>query len=352
MSAHRSRGATVMSVLRILVWTVIAAALVKFAFFPATAEAEDQVLDPSAQYGQMTVVAETGTITNALSLEGTIRSDPATTVRATLDGEVTAVYAEDGQVVAQGDPILLIQKEIPGQDQVTTDAEGNQQITPAKSEWRNAWINAPAAGTLQLAALLGQQFAIGDIVGTIQPPTFSAVATLTPDQMYRIQDVPDTATITITDGPAPFECSALQILTPKAGADSGTGGGTSTTPQPGAATSGQGDQSTAIQATCAVPADQKVFPGLQVKVDLVAGEAVDVQTLPVTAVEGRFQTGWVYLPGADPATPEKVQVNLGLSDGTRIEIKDGLSDGQEVLEFVPGQQETEMQCNPMTGEGC
>ena len=347
MSTSRSRGATVMSVLRLLVWTVIAVALVKFAFFPTTAQAEEAVLDPTAQYGQMTVTAETGTITNSISLEGTIRSDAATTVRASGGGAVTAVYAEDGQVVAQGDPILLIQREVPGEDTVTTDAEGNTTVTPGQSQWRNAWINAPAAGTLQLTALMGQQFAIGDSLGSIQPPSFSAVATLTPDQMYRIQDVPDTATITITNGPAPFECSGLQVLTPKAGAESAGGGSTG-----GDASGDEGASATSILATCAIPSDQKVFPGLQVRMDLVAGEAEDVQTLPATAVEGRFQTGYVYVPGDDPSEPKKVQVKLGLSDGERVEVTDGLGEGQEVLEFVPGEQETEMQCNPMTGEGC
>lgn len=347
MSTSRSRGATVMSVLRLLVWTVIAVALVKFAFFPTTAQAEDPTLDPGAEYGQMTVTAETGTITNSISLEGTIRSDAAAAVRSSGEGEVTAVYAEDGQVMAQGDPILLIQREIPGEDTVITDAEGNTTVTPGESQWRNTWINAPAAGTLQLTALMGQQFAIGDSLGSIQPPSFSAVATLTPDQMYRIQDVPDTATITITNGPAPFECSGLQVVTPKAGADSSGGGSTGVD-----ASGNEGDSATSILATCAIPSDQKVFPGLQVEMDLVAGEATDVQTLPATAVEGRFQTGYVYLPGDDSADPRQVQVKLGLSDGERIEVQDGLSEGQEVLEFVPGEQETEMQCNPMTGEGC
>lgn len=347
MSAPRSRGATVMSVLRLLVWTVIAAALVKFAFFPATAAAEEQVLDPTAQYGQMTVSAETGTITNSISLEGTIRSDTATPVRTPGEGEVTAVYVEDGQVVAQGDPILLIQKEIPGEDTVTTDADGNTTVTPGESQWQNTWINAPAAGTLTLTALMGQQFTIGDSLGSIQPPSFSAVATLTPDQMYRIQDVPDTATITITNGPAPFECTDLQVITPKAGADSSGGGSTG-----GDASGDEGASATSILATCEIPSDQKVFPGLQVQMDLVAGEVEDVQTLPVTAVEGRFETGYVYVPGDDPSDPKKVQVELGLSDGERVEVKDGLGEGQEVLEFVPGEQETAMQCNPMTGEGC
>ena len=81
-------------------------------------------------------------------------------------------------------------------------------------------------------------------------------------------------------------------------------------------------------------------------------QAEDVKTLPLTAVEGRFQTGYVYLPGDDPTKPDRLKVGLGLSDATSIEVTDGLGADQDVLEFVPGQEETAMQCNPMTGEGC
>lgn len=350
MSVHRSRGRTVMSVLTLLVWTVIAAALVKFAFFPSTTDAQESGLDPTAHYGQMTVTAQSGTVENSMSLEGTIRSDASTVVRATGEGEIAEVYVTDGQAVAAGDPVLLIKKEIPGEDKVVTDGDGNQTVIPGKSSWKNTRIDAPAAGTLTLNALKGQVFAIGDVLGSVQPPTFSVHATLTHDQMYRMQEVPPSATVTIRNGPAPFECTGLKVLTPTAGSDTtGTQGGGDTAT--GTGTTGTGP-STSILATCQVPADQTVFPGLQVKMDVVAGKAENVKILPLTAVEGRFQTGYVYLPGDDPAKPEKLKVGLGLSDATNIEVTDGLGADQEVLEFVPGQEETAMQCNPMTGEGC
>lgn len=349
MSVHRSRGRTVMSVLTLLIWAVIAAALVKFAFFPSTTDAQESGLDPTADYGQMTVKAQTGTIENSMSLEGTIRSDTATVVRATGEGEIAEVYVTDGQTVAAGDPILVISKEVPGEDKVVTDKEGNQTVTPGTSSWKNTWINAPAAGTLTLNALKGQVFAIGDVLGSVQPPTFSVQAALTPDQMYRMQEVPSNATITIRNGPAPFECTGLKVLTPTAGAETAGAQGAGDTTGMGTTQTGS---STSILATCQVPTDQTVFPGLQVKMDVVAGKAEDVKTLPLTAVEGRFQTGYVYLPGDDPTKPDRLKVGLGLSDATSIEVTDGLGADQDVLEFVPGQEETAMQCNPMTGEGC
>lgn len=92
MSVHRSRSRTIMSVLTLLIWAVIAAALVKFAFFPSTTDAQESGLDPTAHYGQMTVTAQTGTVENSMSLEGTIRSDTATAVGA-LCGIIPALAA-------------------------------------------------------------------------------------------------------------------------------------------------------------------------------------------------------------------------------------------------------------------
>lgn len=350
MSARRPIARTVFTVLKILAWTAIAAALVKIAFFPS-ARAQDlaESLDPTASYGQMTVPVQTGSISSQIDLEGTIQSDPAPAVKATVEGEVTQIDVLDGQAVNQGDRILLLQKEMPGEDVETTDQSGNVTVTPGKSWWKSEWITAPATGTLTLSAMLEQQFTVGDVLGSVQPPTFSAVATLTADQMYRMQDVPATATITIKNGPAPFDCAGLAITTPKAGGSTGGAGGT------GAAsagtTGGDATSDTSIRATCTIPEGPKVFPGLQVTMGIAAGSADGVLTLPATAVEGRFQTGIVYLPGDDPANPEKVNVSLGVTDGKTVEITDGLTEGQEVLEFVPG-KEPEMTCNPMTGEGC
>ena len=149
------------------------------------------------------------------------------------------------------------------------------------------------------------------------------MATLNADQLYRIQETPSEATVTITNGPAPFTCSGLKIVTPD-------------TTQKNTNQQGENQQSTGIQARCAIPADQKVFPGLGLKMDIVAGSATDVLTLPVSAVEGRFQSGFVYIPATDGAgKPEKKPVTLGLTDGEIVEIKEGLTESDSVLEFIP-----------------
>ena len=78
-----------------------------------------------------------------------------------------------------------------------------------------------------------------------------------------------------------------------------------------------------------------MFAGLQVNLEMTTGSATGVLAVPVSAVEGRYQTGTVYLPTSDPANPEKRSVTLGLTDGKMVEVKEGLEEGEEILEFTP-----------------
>ncbi|WP_022867316.1 efflux RND transporter periplasmic adaptor subunit [Schaalia vaccimaxillae] len=342
------RSAQVFNVLKVLIWVVIAIALVKFAFFPGVA-AKDvaQSLDPSADYGQITVAPTRGDITNSLSLQGTIEADEAAPVKATLDGEVSYLYVSDGAAVNVGDPIIEIRKKMPGEDTQVQDEEGNVTTVPGESWYKYATVRASAAGTLRMNALLGQQFAIGDTVATVAPSSYSAVANLTSDQMYRIQDVPASATISIKNGPAPFECTGVTIVTPKQAA----------APNPKESTdssSSSSSSSTSIRAKCSIPADQKVFPGLQVKMDLVAGQATGVLLVPASAVEGRYQSGFVYVPGDDPQNPVKTPVELGLTDGKNVEVKSGIDESTQILEYTPNAQaekDKEASNGPSEGSG-
>lgn len=315
----------IISLIKTGVWIIIAISLVKFAFFPSTgASQSDQPLDPSANYGQMTVTPTKADITNTVSVNGNIENDPSTVVKATGTGEVNYIAVADGTYVEAGAMILQVRDENRENASYTDEEESTgspQPTTRARTTYTD--ITAPASGTLHLSALLGQRFSIGDQLGTIAPSTYSAVATLNADQLYRIQETPSEATVTITNGPAPFTCSGLKIVTPD-------------TTQKNTNQQGENQQSTGIQARCAIPADQKVFPGLGLKMDIVAGSATDVLTLPISAVEGRFQSGFVYLPVSDGAgKPEKKPVTLGLTNGEIVEIKEGLTESDSVLEFIP-----------------
>ena len=327
--AHKTRTAQVLDIVKVLAWVVIAVSLVKFAFFPAAQEEQTgDGMEPGGSFGQMTIPVGRADITNTVTLTGTIQADDPVNARATLDGTVVRTFANDGDKVSKGDALLQIRKEIPGDTRQVTDEEGNVSVETAEPTYKFETVVAPGDGTLSTGVLVGQQFAIGDTVASVAPSTFSAIAPLSADQMYRLQEAPSTATVTIKNGPAPFECTGVTLVTPT--------GKTQDPKNPGnvgSSTSTSG--STDLKARCAIPSDQTVFTGLQATLEMTTGSAMNVLAVPVSAVEGRYQSGTVYLPTSDPANPEKRSVTLGLTDGKMVEIKDGLTEGEEILEFTP-----------------
>ncbi len=65
---------------------------------------------------------------------------------------------------------------------------------------------------------------------------------------------------------------------------------------------------------------QTVFAGLQVGLEMTTGSATDVLAVPVSAVEGRYQTGTVYLPTSDPASWKRSVARA--TAGKMVEVKE------------------------------
>jgi multidrug efflux pump subunit AcrA (membrane-fusion protein) len=292
----------VFPIIRILVFTAIAVALVKVAFFPDTEPVNPDV--PGAEIVEPQVMVAKGTIQNDVSLTGTVAADDAVPIRATLAGEVRKLLVTEGQQVAVGTPILTLRAEVPSADGSSVSI-------------KTVTVTSPAAGTLSsFPTLVGQAFAVGDPVGKVAPPTYHVSGSLAPEQLYRLTVRPTEAQVIITGGPAPFTCTGLAITTPLAGAD-----------QEGAASG--------PTVTCAVPADITVFPGLTATIVIAGGIAADVLVIPTTAVEGIADSGNVYIV-KDDGTTEITTVTLGLNDGYNVEVKEGLAEGDMVLQYVPG----------------
>jgi hypothetical protein len=57
--------------------------------------------------------------------------------------------------------------------------------------------------------------------------------------------------------------------------------------------------------------------------------------VPTTAVEGIAESGNVYFVLPDGST-ELRAVTLGLNDGFNVEVKEGLAEGDMILQYVPG----------------
>lgn len=299
----------VFPILKLLVFSAIAVALVKVAFFP-DAPQEEGPTQPTGSLVEPQVQAAVGTVVNTVSVEGQVVADPASTAKSTVAGTVDEVFAAKGAVLAEGDPIL---------DVKTIDEEGKE---------RYVQVTAPVAGTLGNVKLIhGQSVQIGDAVAQVSPATFSITGALSADKQYRLLTIPGEATVTINGGPAPFVCPAVRVTTPSSGGDEEeptTGGGSGQTP---------GGSGTSV--TCAVPGDVRVFAGLAATIELAGGVAENVLVLPTTAVKGSAGTGTVWVVGADGAQEER-SVTLGLNDGQQVQIVDGVAEGDSVLQFVPG----------------
>lgn len=325
--------------LRLLVWVVIAVALVVLAFRGSgggDTASSAAGSPPPVELESPVVPAALGTVQNTVTVTGTVVADAAVPVKATAVGTVKKLLVAPGAVVAAGDGLLQITVTTERDPVTTTDAEGNPVVTERPPLITTTTVPAPAAGTVTtLDVLVDQLVAVGDVVGSISPGTLSVTAPLTQDDQFRLLTAPASADVTVQGGPAPFVCSGLTLgAPPSAGSGSGSTGTDPAGGQPGgAATIG-------TEARCAVPAGTPVFPGMLASVAVQAGTATDVLTLPVTAVQGSVQAGNVWVVGDDGAEPVQTPVTLGLTDGLLVEVTGGLTEGQQVLEFVPVADDT------------
>jgi multidrug efflux pump subunit AcrA (membrane-fusion protein) len=325
--------------LRLVVWAVIAAALAVLAFRGGTTEAATAGPGaPTVDLTTPTVPVARGSVVNTVTVTGTVVADPAVAVKATAAGTVRRVLVKAGDKVSAGQALLEIRSEEERDPVTGTDAEGNPTVTPRPPLVKTTTVPAPGAGTVTAVdALVDQIVAVGDRVGSVSPGTLSVTAPLTQSQQFRLLSPPTTAQVTVQGGPAPFTCGGLTLGAPDDGAtaDPGTG---PTDPSVGAPT-GQGGGAT---ARCAVPPEVTVFAGMGATVAIEAGRADDVLVVPVTAVQGAVQTGNVWVLG-DDGSPAQRQVILGLTDGDQVEVRDGLTEGESVLQFVPVPDDSQVQ---------
>jgi membrane fusion protein (multidrug efflux system) len=320
--------------LRLLVWAVIAIALVVLAFRGGDAASTASGPGaPTLELASPAIPVARGTVTNTVSVTGTVVADSAVPLKATAAGTVRKLLVAAGSTVTAGQTVLEIRYEEELDPVTGTDADGNPTSTPRPPRVRTATVPAPSAGTLStLDVLVDQVVAVGDRVGSISPGTLSVTATLTQADQFRLLAPPGTAEVEVQGGPAPFTCTGLTLGA--APADSGSTPDDGGIPQGPSAGAGGG-----TTARCQVPAGTTVFPGMGASVRIEAGLAEDVLVVPVTAVQGSVQTGNVWVVGADGAQEERA-VTLGLTDGEQVEVREGLSEGEQVLQFVPVPDDT------------
>ncbi|MFB9375685.1 biotin/lipoyl-containing protein [Kineococcus gynurae] len=322
--------------LRLLVWAVIAVALVYLAFFRPDARADEGgPASPSAVLDSPEASVTRGDVVNTVSVTGTIEADAATVVKSTAAGQVGRVRVAVGDVVEQGTPLFTVV--VPVEETATTSgttsgAPDAAATAPAVPRTRTVTVTATGPGTLTTLDVLPQQdVTVGQEVARVSPGTLTAAGSLTQEQQFRLLSPPTSAEVTVPGGPGTFSCTDLTTGTPAAGSgDDGADQQGFVDPF-----SAPTDTLTGARVSCRVPADVRVFAGLSATLDITAGRATGVLLAPVTAVRGRVDNGAVWVLGDDGAQTE-TPVTLGLTDGVNVEITGGVEEGARILQFAPG----------------
>ena len=341
--------------LKVLLALVVTAALVKLAFFPDSEQTAPTAAQTGFSVSTPLVTVTKADVKSAVDIDGQVVADAPTQVPATSVGTVARLYFDNGAAVTSGEPILTIKKT----ETVTTTDNGSNgsngangssdskgtngsadssdsaaDATPKTTE-KVTYIDvyAPTTGTINYSVIKDQETTVGTSIASISTGTYSATGTISASQQYQLTQAPTSATLTIKSGPAPFACGNLKIGT---GAASSS---TNSTAAPKDSTDTSSGDATTVQVRCAIPADKKVFPGLKATISIAVGEAKGALTVPLTAVQGNYATGKVWLV-PDPTKPTKTvetTVKLGINDGNQIVVTSGLKEGDSILQFVPGQ---------------
>ena len=341
--------------LKVLLALVVTAALVKLAFFPDSEQTTPTAAQTGFSVSTPLVTVTKADVKSAVDIDGQVVADAPTQVPATSVGTVARLYFDNGAAVTSGEPILTIKKT----ETVTTtdngsngsngangssdskgangsaDSSDSAADTTPKTTEKVTYIDvyAPATGTINYSVIKDQETTVGTSIASISTGTYSATGTISAAQQYQLTQAPTSATLTIKSGPAPFACGNLKI---GAGTASSS---TNSTAAPKDSTDTSSGDATTVQVRCAVPADKKVFPGLKATISIAVGEAKGALTVPLTAVQGNYATGKVWVV-PDPAKPTKTvetTVKLGINDGNQIVVTSGLKEGDSILQFVPGQ---------------
>jgi multidrug efflux pump subunit AcrA (membrane-fusion protein) len=255
----------------------------------APAPAERPFGSPSGSLPRAVAVTRAD-IRSVVVLDGAIAAAPIEAVRSPIAGTVVDIVADEGAVVRAGDRLFTVKASTGGSSPVA----------------------APAAGTLlSISAQQLQPVHAGQSLATLAPRAYQAVATVDPSRLYRLYQPPVSVRVQIERGPAPFDCPFASL-----GAEVAAGDNPYDAP---------------ITFRCSIPDGVRVFAGIRVRIAVVTGEALNALNVPVEAVEGAADNGWVTLLLADGSRSRR-SVKLGITDGLRIQILDGLAEGDRILD--------------------
>ncbi|MGY5054069.1 hypothetical protein ACWDFR_08340 [Streptomyces sp. 900105755] len=257
--------------------------------FHSHLSAEPPVSPSAGEYENTgnTVAVTRGNISNVLSMDAELITRPHYEVPAPLEGAFSS-DVHKGQMVDAGDTLGVI-----------------------RGSGKEAKIVAPAPARVgEIFVSSGEAVPEGIAVIELQDRGFALQSAVAPSDRYRLTALgPDnTVRASIDNGPGPFVCPPL--------------GGP------------QRDADGNLSVLCAVPKNIKVFAGLKGLMAVSLEKRKNALTLPISAVAGSAQAGQVNLVENSSRTVLR-DVQLGITDGVRIEIRSGLSEGQRVTSRAP-----------------
>ena len=360
-----------------LILGIIAISLARLAFFPGeSGAAEEDPISPSADFDQYaTAAVSRADISSTLVLPATVAPDEGTPLKATAAGEINKVWVKDGDEVQEGTKILQVRVpveadpvEVAAPEDAATAADGTDgaedgtaveevaapaaPATSAPQEYRYLTLVADGRGIVRdLTAVEWETVSVGDTVATLSPGTYSITADLTPEQQLSLLDVDIEATATLPSLTDPITCSRPAVTEDDPSADddqapSSEDASIEVNPMTGEEIT---PETTSAQLSCAVPEGTRVVSGLTGEVSVALGTAEGVLTVPTTAVEGEGEAGTVYTLDEATGEPTPLEVELGLRGDGVVEVRKGLEEGQEVLQYVPGVDNAESGMDGMEG---
>src|SRR5512139_1036809 len=299
---------------------------------------------PVAVLEAQVIKVGTGSIVNRLTVDATIQADPPAQVFTTKGGSITKIYRKVGRSVRKGDALVAIRSEGGDGTSPQPESPAGQETggTPSKAAaapkpvTRIVYANVSGKIT-QLPAPVGKQVAPGDPVALIDRKRFRAVAAIPTTEIYKLYNRPKSIKLAIDHGPAPFGCALIDYgAGVGSGGKGGSGGDGNSGGDPIGAMpeDGGGQGGSGVQVNCRIPSSQKVFAGIPAKMSITTDSATDVAVVPLSAVLGQADKGRVTVVGEDGRRSVRA-VKLGINDGTKVQIIDGLEEGERILDRAP-----------------
>lgn len=324
--------------IRIFIWAIIAVALVKLAFgvVPTDAETTPEII-PGSDFSAEAHTVGVGEIVSKVVVNASVVQDPSVEVKAIESGTVGYWAVNDGASVVKGQAIVEIRKPIMSQRE--EDEDGNVIEPYDTGRFSRHTVFSPIDGVVKFVAELDSETTKSTVVFSVNPGTLSIEGDLSPKDRYRLVENPKNAKIDLDGGPDEFTCKKVQVGSDvvTAAFESGTEWDDETGEEVPATSEGN-----AVKLKCPAPKKVRLFAGLTGTMTITAGKVEDVVVVPVTAVQSNGTKGKVWAMDAVTGEETEREIVLGLSDGEIIEVTEGLTTGDTIRQYAPGNME-EMQ---------